>query len=116
MSLIDDFKTRCVLIENVRVPDGEGGFISEWTEGTEFDAAITLDTTMEARRAEKEGVTSIYTVTTSKNAMLSYHDVFRRLTDGKIFRVTSDGDDVQTPDRASFSFSQVKAEQWSLPT
>lgn len=116
MSLIDDFKARCVLIENRRVPDGEGGFMSEWTEGTEFDAAITFNTTMEARRAEKEGVTSMYTVTTSKNAMLSYHDVFKRLTDGKIFRVTSDGDDVQTPPSASFSFCQVTAEEWSLPT
>jgi translation elongation factor P/translation initiation factor 5A len=71
---------------------------------------------MEARAAEKQGVTSLYTVTTGKNAILQYHDVFRRLSDGKVFRVTSDGDDKQTPDRATFQFSQVTAEEWTLTT
>ena len=35
--------------------------------------------------------------------------------DGKIFRVTSDGDDIQTPERAGFSFTQVTAEEYLLP-
>jgi hypothetical protein len=38
--------------------------------------------------------------------------VFKRLRDGKIFRVTSDGDDVVTPESASFHFAQVTAEEW----
>lgn len=114
MSLIDDWKEQCVIIEKNRVPDGEGGFITTWQDGTEFIAAITFNSSMEARRAEKEGVTSLYTVTTDKNAMLQYHDVFRRKKDGKIFRVTSDGDDIRTPERASFQFSQVTAEEWEL--
>lgn len=116
MSLIDEWKEQCVLIEKKRVPDGEGGFTVSWEDGAEFAAAITFNSSMEARRAEKEGVTSLYTVTTGKNALLQYHDVFRRLRDGKIFRVTSDGDDVQTPERATFQFGQVTAEEWELPT
>ena len=116
MNLIDDFKAPCVLLELRRIPDGEGGFYSEWIEGAEFKAAVTLDSTLEARIAEKEGVASIYTVTTEKNAMLRFHDVFRRKTDGKLFRVTSDGEDIVTPARASFHFSQVTAEEWRLPT
>lgn len=116
MSLIDDFKAPCVLMERKRIPDGEGGWGGEeWTEGAEFSAAIVCDQSMQARVAEKEGVTSVYTVTTNKKAMLKYPDVFKRLEDGKIFRVTSDGDDVQTPERATFQFSQVTAEEWSLP-
>ena len=66
--------------------------------------------------AKKQGVTSLYTVTTGKNAALEYHDVFKRLYDNKIFRVTSDGDDKKTPDRATFQVSQVTAEEWSLTT
>lgn len=116
MSLIDDWKETCVLIEKKRVPDGEGGFMTTWEDGTEFVAAITFNSSMEARRAETEGVTSLYTVTTDSNAKLGYHDVFRRRKDGKIFRVTSDGDDIQTPKRASFQFSQVTAEEWRLTT
>ena len=115
MSLIDEFKTPCVMLEKKRVPDGEGGFITSWAEGAEFKAAVVFDSSLEARAAEQQGVSSLYTVTTAKNAKLEYHDVFKRLSDGKIFRVTSDGDDKQTPERATFQFEQVTAEEWSLP-
>lgn len=114
MSLIDDWKESCVLLEKTRTPDGEGGFTTIWTDGAEFLAAITFNSSMEALAAESQGVTSLYTVTTDRNALLSYHDVFRRAKDGKIFRVTSDGEDKQTPDRATFQFSQVTAEEWEL--
>lgn len=112
--LIAEFSSSCVVMEKKRVPDGEGGFTVDWAEGAEFKAAITFDNSMEARAAEKQGVTSTYTVTAPKNAKLEYHDVIKRLTDGKIFRITSDGDDVQTPERATFQFMQVTAEEWKL--
>lgn len=114
MSLIDEAMTTVAMVEKTRIPDGEGGFITDWKDGAEFQAAITFDTSIQARTAYKQGVSSVYTVTTSKNAKLEYHDVIRRLSDGKIFRITSDGDDVQTPKRASFQFLQVTAEEWSL--
>jgi hypothetical protein len=47
--------------------------------------------------------------------VLQYHDVFRRLSDGKIFRVTSDGDDKFTPDTATLNMRQVTAEEWEPP-
>jgi hypothetical protein len=114
MSLMDDFTSACVILDKKRVPDGEGGFTITWTEGAKFMAAIVLNTSIEARAAEKQGLTSLYTVSTPKNAILQYHDVFRRLYDGKVFRVTSDGDDKQTPARASISMAVVSAEEWSL--
>ena len=115
MSLIDEAMTTVVLMEKTRQPDGEGGFITELVDGVAFEAAITFDTSMESRIAEKQGVTSRYTITTNKNAKLEFHDVIRRLSDGKVFRISSDGDDVQTPDRATFQFLQVEAEEWELP-
>ena len=114
MSLIDDFKVACTLLEKSRVPDGEGGWSTVWTDGMQFQAAIVLSTSDTARVAEREGMTAIYTVTTEKNMGLDFHDVFRRESDGDVFRVTSDSQDVQTPGRASFQFSQVTAEKWSL--
>ena len=115
MSLLQDYMEKCQLIEKTRVSDGEGGWITTWQDGAQFNAAVVCDTSMQARIAEKQGVTSLYTVTCEPNAKLEYHDVFRRLSDGKIFRVTTDGDDVQTPPVASFQFSQVTAEEWELP-
>lgn len=113
MSLIDDAMERVVLIDKKSEPDGEGGFISTWVEGAEFNAAITFNTSIEARVAQKQGVTSLYTVTTRRGVRLDYHDVFKRLSDGKIFRVTSDGDDVISPKSSSLDMRQVTAEEWS---
>lgn len=114
MSLMDDFTSTCMILDMKRVPDGEGGFHTTWTEGAKFMAAIVLNTSIEARVAEKQGLTSLYTVSTKKNAILRYHDVFKRLYDGKVFRVTSDGDDKMTPERATIDRSVVTAEEWSL--
>lgn len=112
--LIDEFKVPCVMMEKRSVSDGEGGFTTSWTDGAEFMAAIVRNTTATVRIAEQEGFTNVYTVTTSKNAHLDFHDVFRRKSDGQVFRVTSDGSDVSTPDVASFSFEQVNAEEWKM--
>ena len=116
MSMIEESMEPCAIMQKVRFSDGEGGFITQWTEGAGFDASITFDSSMQARIGEKQGVSSLYTVTTAKNAKLEYHDVIKRLADGKIFRVTSDGDDKQTPARAKFGqYLQVTAEEWVLP-
>ena len=112
MSLLTQAMEDVVMLEKNRVPDGEGGFTVEWVDGVSFKSAITFDSSMEARTAEKQGVTSLYTVTVPVNAKLEYHDVFRRVRDGKVFRVTSDGDDKITPASASFQFAQVTAEEW----
>lgn len=114
MSLLSDAMEKCTLIDKRTVSDGYGGYITIWEDGAEFDAAITFDTSIEARTAEKAGVTSLYTVTTSRAMTLQYHDVFRRSRDKKIFRVTSDGDDKFTPKSATLDMRQVTAEEWAI--
>ena len=104
-----------MLIKTI-VSDGYGGYVTTWTEGVSFNAAIVFDTSIQARQAEAAGVSSLYTVTTGRSLILEYHDVFRRERDGKIFRVTSDGDDKYTPASASLDMRQVTAEEWQLPT
>lgn len=111
MSLLTEAMTKCILYDRKTTPDGYGGYISTWTEGAEFSAAIVLDNSIEARTAEHQGVTALYTVTTRKALNLQYHDIFKRLTDNKLFRVTSDGDDKATPASASIDMRQVSAEE-----
>lgn len=115
MSLLSEAMEACVFLDKTTQADGYGGYYSTWTDGAAFDAALVYDTSLEARVAGVQGVTDLYTVTTTKAVNLQYHDVFRRLSDGKIFRVTSDGDDKKTPRSASLDMRQVKAEEWSLP-
>ena len=114
MSLLSEAMESCVLLDRRTTPDGYGGFYSRWVDGAAFDAAIVLDSSMQARIAAVQGVTGLYTITTGKQITLQYHDVFRRVSDGKIFRVTSDGDDKKTPQSASLNMRQVTAEEWEL--
>lgn len=116
MSLLSEAMEKCTMLLKSVTNDGYGGYITSWAEGAEFEAAIVFDTSIQARQAEALGVTSRYTVTTKKNMHLEYHDVFRRNSDSKIFRVTSDGDDKYTPNSASLDMRQVTAEEFSLPS
>lgn len=112
MTLIDSFKVPCTLVEKTRVPDGEGGWTTAWADGMGFEAAIVLNSSINARIAEAEGVTGVYTVTTDRNVELDFHDAFRRDSDGQVFRVTKVND--STPGVATFQFNQYQAEEWSL--
>lgn len=116
MSLLDDFARTCVLMEKTRTPDGEGGYTTEWTEGAEFRNFQALDTSMEARRAEKEGVTSVYSALVDKAVPIEYNDYFKDLSTGLTYRVTSNPEEKQAPASASFSLKFFTAERKALPT
>ena len=116
MSLLSEAMEQCHIYDKVLVEDGYGGYKQTYKKGVAFNCAITFDTSIEARRADKEGVSSLYTVTTPRSLTLQYHDVFERDRDKKIFRVTSDGDDKFTPSSASLDMRLVTAEEWELPS
>ena len=115
MSLLSEAMEKCIILNKVKVEDGYGGYVDTYAEGVEFDAAIVLNNSIEAQVALKQGVTGVYTITTTKALNLQYHDVFKRVSDGKIFRVVTDGDDKKTPNSAGLDMRQVSAEEWSLP-
>ena len=116
MSLLSDAMEACVLLNRQTSLDNYGGFVNTWVDGAGFQAAIVFDTSMQARIAEAQGVYSLYTVTTPRNVVLQYRDIFRRVRDNKLFRVTSDGDDKYTPASTSLDMRQVTAEELtSLP-
>lgn len=115
MSLLAEAMEACTMIDRTTRPDGYGGIETVWTPGASFEAAIVLDSSMQARAAAVQGVTDLYMVTTPKSINLQYHDVFRRESDKKLFRVTSDGDDKKTPKSAGLNMRQVTAEEYRLP-
>ena len=114
MSLYEKMMTPCVRMERKGSDDGEGGTRTERIEGERIDAAIVRDTSTAAKVAEKEGATSVYTITTKRNVLLGFHDVIKRLSDGKIFRVTSDIGDKVSPGMSLIDISQVTAEKWEV--
>lgn len=115
MSLLESMMDKCVILNRAKVSDGVLGFTSVWTNGAAFNAFIRKDTTTEAQIAEKQGVTEVYTVVTARGFGLDYHDVFRRVKDGAVFRVTGNQHDSETPDASSVQIGKVRAERWELP-
>lgn len=114
MNLIDSIMESCTMQDRVTTNDGVLGFVSTWKDGATFQAAIIKDSSMEARVAEKQGVTEVFTVVTEKGVGLEYHDVFRRNSDGQIFRVTSNQKDSEAPNASTVKIGKVTAERWEL--
>ena len=112
--LIDCMMVPCVFMEKKSEPDGSGGNKTKWEDGEPLMAAIVRDTSTEARIAEAAGTVDVYTVTVSRSVHLKYHDVIKRLSDGKTFRIISDNADKQTPLCTALDIAQSSAEAWRL--
>ena len=115
MSLLSDFARPSVLMEKTRIPDGEGGYTVDWTDGATFQNYQALDTSMEARRAEKEGVTSVYSALVDKALPIEYGDYFKDTENGMTYRVTSNPSEKESPKSATFSLKYFTAERKELP-
>ena len=116
MSLLDEYMSetgKCVMLDRTTAPDGRGGIIYTYVEGAEFEAAIFLTNSLEGEIAQKQGVTGIYQVTVKRNVRLEYHDIFKRASDGKTFRVTSK-DESKTPGSSSLDMRVVRAEEYEV--
>ena len=115
MSLLSDSMEQMVLMVKKLTPDGEGDQIEQWTDSGTFYASVTLDSSMQAKVAEKQGVTGAYSIFTKGQVTLEYHNVVRRTSDGMILRVTSrSGADTKTPGISSMDLKKVSAEEWSI--
>jgi len=114
MSLIDNAMELSIIMDKITIPDGYGGYKSVYREGAEINIAYSFDSSTEARIASKEGVENRFTLTTRRSINLQYHDVVKRVRDGKIFRITSDGDDNYTPNTSGLELRQVEAEEWEI--
>lgn len=103
MSLLDEVMQDCVLMNKTSMPDGFGESLDSWNESDfTFKAAILSDVSVQ------QDIENMYIVTTSKRMRLNYNDVFKRLWDGKLFRVTGDV-------CSAFDLSQYTAEEYVMP-
>ena len=102
------------IMEKTRVSDNAGGSIVTWKSGMEIQAALSLDNSTQARIGEVQGLTEVYTLLIPKTVNLEYHDVVKRKSDNKTFRITSDSDEFKTPSISAMSMRSVSAEEWEL--
>ncbi len=115
MGLLDEAMEDCVMLDKTTVPDEYGGsMIPVYVEGASFKAAIAFDGSTQGKIAAVQGVKSLYKVITSKAISFDYHDIFKRLSDGKTFRITSNGNDKKTPKGAGLDMRVTAAEEYQL--
>lgn len=114
LSLITGMMDECCIMNKIRQDDPYGSETVSWTDGTSFQAAIIKNTTTQAVIAEKQGIKEIFTIVVQKGFSLSFHDVFKRVSDGEIFRVTSNVKDSEAPKASSVKIAKVIAEKWVL--
>lgn len=114
MSLLSEAMTACTRLVRMEQPDGYGGVTTIWGAGDPIQAAIVYISEQEGRPADKDGVVSSYYVITPRATVLAYNEVVQRGTDGKIFLITSDGEDEYTPASAGLDMRCVTAREWSL--
>lgn len=115
MSLLTAAAEQFAFMDKSHVSDGEGGYTVTWTEGAAFSASIRLDSSVQAKRAQAEGVKDLYTIITTKAVTLNSQDVVLRKETNETFRITSNGKDNKTPSSAGLNMRAVSAERWDLP-
>lgn len=116
VSLLTQMMEDCIFLNCTRTDDQYGGYKETWTDGARFKAAIAKNASPEQQVAEQQGVAESYTVVVSERFTLDYHDVFRRASDGAIFRVTSRTEDSTAHPASTVRIAKVTAERWVLPT
>lgn len=114
MSLVDNAMEKSNIMDKTTSPDGYGGYKEVYTPGAEIMVAYSLDTSTQARVAQQQGISNRYTLTTRKSVVLKFPDIVKRARDGKLFKVTSDGNDNAPPNTSTLDIRQVEAEEWSL--
>lgn len=115
MSLMDEYTSKCVSLTKTIVEDPVGGYAVKWVDGTQFDAAWEYESAPEIIVAEQEGVERTYRIYVDKTLGLDYHDAFRRVDNGQVYRVTNPGTDRHTPSFSRLNKRLIEVEKWELP-
>ena len=115
VSLLTQAMEECVFLTKTHTDDDFGGHKPTYTDGTHFLAAIGKDRSPVQKVAEKEGLSEAFTVVVEQSMALDFHDVFRRVSDGSIFRVTSRTTDSTAHKASTVKIAVVTAERWVLP-
>lgn len=119
MSLLNSFTHECTLMVENSEADGSGGYTTTWSEGRSFSCYFALDTSLAARRAEQDGVSSVYSALVSKSVPLTYGDYFSDRSTGITYRVTSLPTEKEAPALPGSMIVALKfftAERKELPT
>ena len=106
----EDYYEDAQIIDYISKPDGYGGVKWEQVPGAAIRAGFFVNSSNEAVIAGRLGNKAIFTIQTGINVELEQNDVVLRLSDNRMYRVTSNAVDMTTPKIASDHYREVTAE------
>lgn len=100
-------------LSETKEPDGEGGWNVTVAETREFDAALATTSKGEHEQGGAPASSAAFTLTAEIGDCPKFGHKFKRVSDGAVFKATSNPIDARTPAVATFSFEQVTCERVS---
>ena len=110
---LQDYYMPFLVQSHIARPDGFGGVVWGWADGTEIQGAYIQSTSDEMRVAEATGITSRGTFVTGINVLLEDGDVVRRVMDNLYLRITSLP--MKSPEPAISEFIKYNVEKTEKP-
>lgn len=114
-TIMKDFQENLVMLDRRTVPDGYGGIKTQWVDGAEFTAVMTQPQSGSAEIADAITESKTYKVVTGTNIALNKDDYFRRVRDGKTFKILNGNADRLAPDDSELQMRVTTAEEVALP-
>lgn len=108
--MLADFMESFVLLEKSTTPSSISGVVESWEDGNTISAGVYLNNSSEAQIAYRNGEVKQYYVVLPAGITLTQNDRIRRVSDGAVYRITSDSADMTIPSCASQQYSRVTAE------
>lgn len=115
MSLKDEYfqRDKFVIMDKTTMPDGYGGVITKWVEGSPIEATVEETQTTGAEIARGLTEKKTFTLFTKSTVFLQRGDAIKRLSDGQSFIITSDAEN-RTPNSSNLNMRRCEAEETVL--
>ena len=97
------------------VSDGEGGYITTWTDGAVVKRSLTLGSAQEAREALSQRLNATFTVALPIDTPVKRDDYLQSVDTGDIYRIATNPQDNRTPPEAVYQCLYCTAERTELP-
>lgn len=114
MSLLEEYSTEYTILLVEESDDEYGSTVTKYVDGMTFIGQLAFKSDSIMSVSEALGLMTNYRLIIPKGVKLEFHDIVKRNSDGKVFRVKSNSANVYTPSSSGLDLSYVELEEWSL--
>lgn len=114
-TVLQDFQENIVLLDEISVADGFGGFKASWADGAEISVAIIQPRDAKATIANAIVGQQSLTILTGISITLKKDKYFRRASNGKTYKFDYDNTERLAPDDSDLQWRMTTATEAAVP-